>query len=207
MNSIFASGSLKVNFIDGGIIGGPPRSKGDGSWYRPSVVVSGPIKLSDMQPSGAHLAEVLNMKHLNDDIGSASGLKMCFAGLNKGFTALAIQSFTTAHNLGVLPELQEHLKEYSPLLGETANRGLPSMPPKAYRFITEQLEIADTYETDGGFSPEENIFKPIAAVYEVVAYGTELGKEKTDSRQRGKTAEDVALLMSEGLAKRKIKEE
>ena len=49
---------------------------------------------------------------------------MCFASTTKGLTAIAIQSFTTAHRLGVLDELQQHLKEYSPKTGELAAKGL-----------------------------------------------------------------------------------
>ena len=79
------------------------------------------------------------------------------------------------------------------------------MPPKAYRWVREMEEIAETFEADGGFQEAESIFRPIAQVYELVANGTELGKEVTEDRKRGKTVEDVALLMSEGTARRKEK--
>lgn len=204
-NDLFAASASAVKVIDGGIIGGPPALKSEGSWYRPAIVVSGPNRLHEAQPSGDHLAETLNIRHINNTIGSASGLKMCFAGIHKGFTALALQSLTTAHNLGVMSELQDCLKE-SPL-GPQVAKSVPAMPPKAYRWIREMEEIADTYEEDGGFSREESIFRPIAEVYELVTNGTELGKEQTEDRQRGKTAEDVAALTSAGLEKRKLKVE
>jgi 3-hydroxyisobutyrate dehydrogenase-like beta-hydroxyacid dehydrogenase len=206
-NELFAKSAPDVRLIDGGIIGGPPSRKDDGTWSKPSVVVSGLHKLADAQPSGAHLADVLNLRHINDTIGSASGLKMCFAAISKGFTALALQSFTTAHNLGVTEELQDHLKLYNVKLGQQANSTMPNMPPKAYRWVREMVEIADTFEEDGGFSGEESIFRPIAEVYKLVTNETELGQEKTEDRKRGKTAEDVAVLTSEGLAKRKLKTE
>ena len=101
--------------------------------------------------SGHHLAKILNLKHIADTIGPASGLKMCFASTTKGLTAIAIQSFTTAHTLGVLDELQAHLKDYSPKTGELAAKGLVSMPPKAYRWVDEMKEIAETFHTEGGF--------------------------------------------------------
>lgn len=66
-------------------------------------------------------------------------------------------------------------------------------------------EIGDTFAADGGFTDEENIFSGVSKTYDLVANGTELGKEKTEQRVRGKTAEDVALLMSEGIEKRKLK--
>lgn len=76
---------------------------------------------------------------------------MCFASTTKGLTAIAIQSFTTAHALGVLDDLQAHLKDYSPKTGELAAKGLVGMPPKAYRWVDEMKEIAETFHTEGGF--------------------------------------------------------
>lgn len=212
IGELFKPAGDKIRFIDGGIIGGPPKPK-DGSqapdtpekWQRPSIPVSGPYPLDGAEPSGAHLSSVLNSKHISTEIGSASGLKMCFASLTKGFTALAIQSFTTAHRLDVLPELQRHLQQYSPSSLEIASRSLATMPPKAYRWVREMEEISKTFSEDGGFGPEETIFRGVAGTYDLVANGTELGNEQTGDRKRGKSAEDVATLMSEGIERRKQK--
>lgn len=206
MEDLFKPVAEKIRLIDGGIIGPPPRPKEDGSWVRPSIPLSGPFKLSEARPGGPELAEVLNTQHVSDKIGGASGLKMCFASLTKGFTALAIQSFTTAHRLNVLPELAAHLERYSPKSLEMSG-SITGMPPKAYRWVREMEEIGATFAEDGGFEDEENIFNGIARTYELVANGTELGKEKTERRVNGKTREDVARLMSEGIEKRKSKTE
>jgi 3-hydroxyisobutyrate dehydrogenase-like beta-hydroxyacid dehydrogenase len=204
INELFSKSAPNVRLIDGGIIGTPPKLKEDGTWYMPSIVVSGPHRLSDSRTSGQHLAEALKIKHVNSTIGSATGLKMCFAALSKGFTALAIQSLTTAHNLGVTQELLQHLEEYNPGARKSAE-SVTRMPPKAYRWVREMEEIAATFEHDGGFEKDESIFQPIARVYDLVADGTELGQEKTEDRKRGKTMEDVAVLMSEGTRRRKEK--
>lgn len=205
INELFTTSSPDIRLIDGGIIGSPPKLKEDGTWSKPSIPVSGPHRLSEAQPSGKHLVETLNVKHVNETIGSATGLKMCFAALSKGFTALAIQSFTTAHNLGVVSELKEHLEIHNPRAARSAEYSLPAMCPKAYRWVREMEEIAETFEADGGFEREESSFRSIARVYELVADGTDLGQETTEDRKRGKTSEDVALLISEGTAKRKVK--
>ncbi|GAB7343973.1 hypothetical protein MBLNU457_1910t2 [Dothideomycetes sp. NU457] len=208
IEELFSQASGQIRLIDGAIIGGPPRPKDDsnikGEWYCPSLPISGPHKLSDMTPAGAQLAKVLNTKHISPDIGGASGLKMCFASLTKGFTALAIQSFTTAHRLGVTTELQEHFSSYSPKTLELT-RTLTTMPPKAYRWVREMQEISATFHEDGGFDKDEDIFGGIAGVYDLVANGTDLGLEKTEDRKRGMDREDVARLMSEGIEKRKLK--
>lgn len=139
-SSSSASQDAQVKMIDGGIIGGPPHANNknnnssnstednnNSEWTRPSIPLSGPHHL---QP---HLAQVLNTRHISDEVGSASGLKMCYASLSKGFTALAIGSYTTAKSLGVLEELQHELDERSPGVRGRAERGLVGMPPKAYR--------------------------------------------------------------------------
>lgn len=212
VKELFEAAGNRIRFIDGAVIGSAPSLKDDQadpskieSWKRPSIPMSGPHRLEDAATSGSHLASILGAQHISDDIGAASGLKMSFACLTKGFTGLAIQSFTTAHRLGVLPELQQHLQQYSPKTFDLANASMPRMPPKAYRWVREMEEIEATLAQDGGFEGEESIFGGIARTYDLVAHGTDLGNEKTERRNRGKTAEDVAVLMSEGIDRRKQK--
>jgi 3-hydroxyisobutyrate dehydrogenase-like beta-hydroxyacid dehydrogenase len=66
-----------ITFIDGSIIGGPPRLKPDGTWYRPTIALSGP-HTRDIQ-----LDDVFDISHVGPDIGQASTLKMSFASLTK----------------------------------------------------------------------------------------------------------------------------
>jgi len=206
--------------LDGGIIGSAPRRKDDNAlttsvsklvsssfsdWARPILHVSGPHKLSSAPVSGSHLAETLNIKHIADTIGPASGLKMCFATTTKGYTALAIQAFTTASQLGVLEELKKTMGDYVPTQLVTAEKGLTAMPPKAYRWVREMEEIANTHAEEGGF--ERDMFQGAADIYKSVAEETVLGLEKTEHRKRGRTAEDVALAIGEGLQAKKKKSE
>lgn len=128
---------------------------------------------------------------------------MCFASTTKGFTAIAIQAFTTAKTLGVLDHLEQELQDFVPTTLNTAKRGLVSMPPKAYRWVREMEEIADTHAEEGGFQRE--LFRGVADVYRTVADETVLGEEKSGDRKRGTTVEDVASAMEEGLSKKKAK--
>lgn len=125
---------------------------------------------------------------------------MCFASTTKGLTAIAIQSFTTAHTLGVLDQLQAHLKDYSPKTGELVAKGLVGMPPKAYRWVEEMKEIAETFHIEGGF--ERDLFDGVSEVYRFVAHETDLGNEKTGHRMVGKTLEDVTKLMRQALERK-----
>ncbi|PYI32734.1 phosphogluconate dehydrogenase [Aspergillus indologenus CBS 114.80] len=212
-----------LRFLSGGIIGSPPhftkhshhdrkppngtptpepegtKDAEDGEWKKPALVVSGPDALPD-----APLAAVLNMRHVSPEIGTAAALKMCFAALTKGFTALAIESFTTAEGFGVLPELRGLLGEYKPAALGMAERGVVAMPSKAYRWVEEMREIGRTMQEGAGFGPD--VFNGVAEVYQAVAADPVLGLEKQKAgelRQRGKTVEDVVGCLQGSLKARK----
>ncbi|KAI0106202.1 6-phosphogluconate dehydrogenase [Nemania sp. FL0031] len=212
----------QVRFIDGAIIGNPPapiptpnsgttesssssasQQQPAAGWKVPSIPVSGPYKLSEIPAYGNVLASTLNTRHVSDSIGVASGLKMCFASLTKGFTSLAIQSFTTAQRLGVLDELQHELEGLVPAHWKAAERGVIGMAPKAYRWVREMEEIALTFDEEGGFPPD--LFRGVAGVYRAVAEDTVLGEEKVGKRKRGTDVHDMAAAMAEGLENKRKK--
>ena len=219
---------IPIQFLDGGIIGGPPSplKNNQQTWKKPSLVISGPKATDLLTPT---LLELLNMKLLGPKIGQASALKSCFASLTKGMTALSILSFTTAQTCGVLKELQEHLAEFSPKTLELAQGGLTGMPPKAYRWVEEMRQINETFTEEGGFSnavlsPPGNtaqvahqgpniissgsptgLFDNVAEIYRLVADDTVLGEEKMGKRKRGTDAADVAECVRDGIAKKKKK--
>jgi 3-hydroxyisobutyrate dehydrogenase-like beta-hydroxyacid dehydrogenase len=207
IHALFQTSAPAVKFIDGGIIGSPPALKGE-AWKCPSIPLSGKDPLSSAPISGEDLFRTLNAKHISPDIGVASGLKCCFASISKGYTALCIQAFTTASNLGVLEHLKTEIGERTPGNLEKAVNGVTSMPPKAYRWVKEMDEIAVAHAEEGGFEggkDGEGIFGEIAKVYRSVAEDTLLGEEKTDRRKRGLTVEDVAGVMAEGLLQKRRK--
>lgn len=149
---------------------------------------------------GAHLAAVLKTKHVSDAIGTASGLKCCYASLTKGFTALAIQSWSTAAALGVVDELREEMRDGNAAGESRAAKGLVGMAPKSGRWVAEMQEIGKTFREEGGWGHEatgSNVFEEIAEVYRYIAEETDLGKEVSGNRVRGKTAEDVLETIKE----------
>lgn len=208
---------VPITIIDGSILGGPPKPKEAGSpvdrggtsasaggdWDMPLMPTSGPVQVAEIPGYGASLAETLNVKHISPDIGASSGLKMCFASLSKGYAAIAIQSFTTAQRMGVLEPLREALQDTVPGRVRQTENALTGMPPKAYRWVREMEEIAKTHAEEGGF--EDYLFKGAAGVFKAVAEDTVLGQEKVGQRKRGRTAEDVAAAMAEGMEKRRKK--
>lgn len=104
------------------IIGGPPKLQEGGEWTKPSLVLSGPHQLN------THLAEILNVSYVGDQIGKASGLKCCFAATSKGLVAIAVQSLTTAKRMGVLEEMREMLGRHSPAVKGVLERGVGGCP-------------------------------------------------------------------------------
>ena len=215
---------VTIDYVDGGIIGGPPAPKADAEghsnpdWKKPSLVLSGPNVDQLLNPE---LQSTLNIRVVGSKIGVASSLKACFASLTKGFTALGILSYTTAHTCGVLDELRDHLTEYAPGLKQSVEGMLGGMAPKAYRWVEEMRQIGETFAVDGGFdfptlytgkSAGGNggahgfvmpVYDDVAAIYRLVAEDTVLGEETMEKRKRGRDAVDVAACMSEGIRRKK----
>ncbi|MBN9561064.1 MAG: NAD(P)-dependent oxidoreductase [Alphaproteobacteria bacterium] len=121
-------------FIDGGIIGGPPTPGGKG----PALYVSG----SDAARAAALISHGLDIRVLEGPIGAASALKMSYAGITKGFTALGTAMALAATRAGAAEALHRELAESQPALLGWLTRQVPRMYPKAYRWVAEMEEIA-----------------------------------------------------------------
>ena len=163
--------SSGCDFIDAGIIGGPPRPG-----YDPRFYVSGPR---------AHAMESLrrfglDIEILDDRIGTASALKMSYAGLTKGLVAIGAAMTSAASRAGLASALRAELKRSQPALLAMLAFGVQSMYPKAYRWIAEMEQIADFI---GDPSSGATIYEGAARLYEQIARDWEIGKESCDSFQ------------------------
>ena len=67
------------------------------------------------------------------------------------------------------------------------------MPPKAYRWVPEMLEISKTLGT-AGITPK--VFQGAAEIYAFVA-ATSLGKETPENRDKSRTGKDVVSMLAE----------
>lgn len=122
---------------------------------------------------------------------------MCFAATTKGFAAILIQSFTTASSLGMLEDMKKEIQDMNPQALIGVEKSLPSFAPKAYRWVREMEEIADTFSEEGGF--KEQLFLGVVQVYRTMAEDTVLGDERFGDRERGTTLDDSDEEMKEGL--------
>ena len=85
---------------------------------------------------------------MGGEVGQASALKMCYAALTKGLSALLTESVVAAEAHGVAGALREELADSQPRFLAGARR-LPDVVPKAYRWVAEMEEIAATFEQVG----------------------------------------------------------
>ena len=167
-------------FIDAGIIGGPPGYREKTRFY-----ASGPHEDVLTQLDGHGIL----VRPMGGEVGRASGIKMCYASVTKGTSALHAAALTAAEVMGLSEELLAEFAE-SQSQRLKAMDGVNSLSAKAFRWIGEMREIAATYE-QAGVSPgfhegAEHIFRLIAE--------SPIGHERPETVDRNRTlAETVAL--------------
>jgi 3-hydroxyisobutyrate dehydrogenase-like beta-hydroxyacid dehydrogenase len=163
--------SSGATFVDASIIGPPPRVSG-----RTRIYASGKQanELQQLQNYG------LDIRVIGDEVGQASGLKMSYAALTKGLTAISTELLIAAHRLGLDEQLWNEVSSSQPELAAILTRSIPSMTPKAHRWIGEMEEIAETFKAVG---LTERTFYGAADVYRLVK-DTSLGKETPEERNR-----------------------
>jgi len=167
-------------FIDGGIIGPPPRSEKD----RPRIYVSGPYATVFDQIRHPNLL----VRVLSERVGDASGVKMCYGAMTKGTTALAVELLMAARKLGVEQALEKELRDSRNDVFEWQMKNIAIMPPKAYRWVPEMQEIAKTF---GDLGMTRRIFEGATDMYELIA-ATPLGKETPEqARKAGRNGLEV----------------
>jgi L-threonate 2-dehydrogenase len=145
-------------FVDGGIIGGPPKPGSKAT----------KIYLSGLEAERVAALEQygLVMPILPGPVGVASAMKMSYAGITKGFTALGAMMMLAATRGGTAEFLRRELEASQPQLLAWLTRGTPNMFSKAYRWVAEMEEIA-------GFTGEDvaarQLFEAAAQFYERIA--------------------------------------
>jgi 3-hydroxyisobutyrate dehydrogenase-like beta-hydroxyacid dehydrogenase len=143
-----------VGFVDGGIIGLPPKSRGQTWLYLSGEHADSIACLFQAGP--------LEVEVIGTEVGRASALKMCYAAQNKGSIALLTAVMGAADRLGVLEELRREWARPGRAGGQTEAHVLRAAP-KAWRWSSEMHEIAATLEA-AGMPPE--FHRAAAEVYE-----------------------------------------
>ena len=172
-------------FADVGIIGPPPTRPG--------------AKFYASGPGAADLAILrdfgLDVRLLDGEIGQASGLKMCYGAMTKGLQALGTELLVAARLMGLEDALRAEQRESTPDVIAWVERSIPTMPPKAHRWVGEMEEIAACF-ADLGMTPA--ILEGAAEMYNFVA-GTSIGQESPEERDRSLDAAGVVAALADAL--------
>ena len=147
-------------FIDAGIIGGPPPL--DDLVKGPRFYASGPH--AQMFASLAQYG--LDIAVLEAPVGAASALKLAYAGMTKGFTALGAAMIGAAAREHLADALLAELARTQPDMLARLERFIPAMFPKAYRWVAEMEQIADFAGEEGKGAA---IYQGAARLYERIA--------------------------------------
>jgi 3-hydroxyisobutyrate dehydrogenase-like beta-hydroxyacid dehydrogenase len=172
-------------FIDGGIVGPPPR----GEKARPRVYVSGPHAGLFEQIHHPNL----QVRVLSDRAGDASALKMCYAAMTKGVTAITLELLVAAHDMGVEAAVEQELRDSRPDVLDWQMANLATVPARSGRWVPEMQEIARTF-SEVGLTPR--IFEGAAELYAMVAQ-TPLGHE---TPEQARTARRDGLTITRTIA-------
>ena len=132
------------------------------------------------------------MHVVGEGTADASALKMCYGALTKGTQALWLEVLIAAERLGIARLLEQQLQQSQVERYGWALSQFPVLPPKAYRWVPEMLEISKTLGTTG-MTPK--MFQGAADIYRFVA-GTSLDKETPENRDKTRKGEDVVRLLA-----------
>jgi len=145
-------------FVDVGIIGSPPQGSGPG----PRFYASG----AAAQALERVAAYGIDVRRMEGPIGAASALKMSYAGLTKGLTALGAVMMLGATRAGADAALLQELASSQPQMLTWLVRQVPRMYPKAYRWAAEMEEIANFLSGDAA---GQQVYRGTAHLYERLA--------------------------------------
>jgi putative dehydrogenase len=120
-------------YVDAGIIGPPPGPNSRTIFYASGPGANDFEKLS---------ARGLSIRVMEGPNGAASAMKMSYAGITKGCTAIGSAMMLGATRGGTADALLQELIESQPMLLNWMRGFVSRMPPKAYRWVAEMEEIA-----------------------------------------------------------------
>jgi putative dehydrogenase len=152
-------------FVGAGIIGPPPKpGTTNTKFYAAGPSATEFAKLNDYG---------LIVRLLDGPTTAASALKMSYAGITKGFTALGAAMMLAATRGGSAQALQAELAESQPALLGYLTRQVPGMYQKAYRWVAELDEISSFVGKD---YDENAMLEAAARFYERIAADVDGGK-------------------------------
>ncbi|HEV2374186.1 MAG TPA: DUF1932 domain-containing protein [Streptosporangiaceae bacterium] len=130
-----------ATFVDGGIIGGPPRTPGGCRLY-----LSGP---EAGRVAALFEGTALEARVVGEDAGAASAVKMAYAAWTKGSAALLLTARALARAEGVEDTLVEEWEQSQPGALRRCQPAASSALAKGWRWVGEMDEIAAAMSAAG----------------------------------------------------------
>ena len=155
-------------FVDAGIIGAPPKGRNGG----PRFYASGEAvqRFATLRQYG------LDVRLLDGPPGTASAVKMSYAGITKGTQAIGAAMMLAAMRAGSAEALFDELSFSQRDMLALFKQQLPLMPEKAYRWIAEMREIAGFVGDDPA---ARELYEGAAQFYKRIA--DDFSEKKKDS--------------------------
>ncbi|MYC34246.1 MAG: NAD(P)-dependent oxidoreductase [Chloroflexi bacterium] len=173
-------------FVDASIIGGPPRPGYSPHFYASGEHAAQFARLNDFG---------LTVLKLDGDVGQASGIKMCYAAMTKGSWALYTELLMAAELMGLTEPLLAEFQSGQESALQRMERTIPTVPPRARRWVSEMEEIRDTFAHLG---MTRHLFEGVAEMYRFIG-STPLGDETPESRDRNRTFTETIRQLAEHL--------
>jgi 3-hydroxyisobutyrate dehydrogenase-like beta-hydroxyacid dehydrogenase len=128
---------LHTRFVDGGIVGAPPRRRGDTRLYLSGGTAGEVAALFDGSIVDARV------------VADASALKLAYAAWSKGTAAMLLSIHRVAEYYGIADALGEEWRESQPDLFERLAAAERSAAAKGWRWVGEMEEIAAAFAAAG----------------------------------------------------------
>jgi 3-hydroxyisobutyrate dehydrogenase-like beta-hydroxyacid dehydrogenase len=135
-----------AEFVDGGIVGGPPVAPGDTRLYLAGEEAG--------EVAALFTGSALDARVISAEVGAASAVKMSYAAWTKGTAALLLAIRALAQAEGVEAALLAEWELSQPGLEARSSRAASSAAAKGWRWIAEMEEIAASmtaHDLPGGF--------------------------------------------------------
>lgn len=130
-----------ATFVDGGLIGPPPRAAGSTRLYLSGREAKRAVAFFE--------SSALEAIAVSDSPGAASALKMAYAAYTKGSSALLMAIRALAAHEGVDDALLGEWRRSQPELPKRSESAARDNARKAWRFVGEMEEIAATFVAAG----------------------------------------------------------
>ncbi len=179
--------------MDIGIIGSPPGSPPDRPV--PRFYTSGP----HMEALRFLDGDSMRFMDMGSEIGRASAIKMCFAGLTKGTMTLRTSVLLAGEMLGVGAELKDVIAASQKFHWEGMNASVPFLAADAGRWAGEMEQISETF---GSVGVTPNMHKGAAETFRLLD-ASPLGMETRETADKSRTLDQALAIYVDTLRGKK----